>query len=125
MSQALEPRYQHPSAVRNHGVDFIGELEEGELLSGTPTVTGAVLLDNRTVAEIAALATPVALTISNKQVSAAIKTINSRRVPVAQAVLFTVSGGTAGVDYEITVLCGTNSSPAETVDGTLELRIRS
>lgn len=124
MSRALEPRYQHPSSVRNHGVDFIGELEDGELLSGTPTVTAAVLKDNRTAAEIAALPTPVALTLSNKQVSGAIKTINSRRVPVAQAVLFTASGGTADVDYEITVLCGTNSSPAETVDGTLELRIR-
>lgn len=123
-TRALEPRYQHPSAVRNHGVDCTGNLEEGELLTGTPVVTPAVLLDNRTAAEIAALPTPTALTISNEQRNAGIKTVNSKRVPIDQAVLFTCSGGSDGVDYLITVSCATDSSPAETIVGTLELRIR-
>lgn len=121
---ALEPRYQASDEIRNHGVDCTGKLETGELMTGTPTITAEVLADNRTDAEIASLPTPAALALSNKQVSTAILTINSKRVPVGQAVAFTCTGGTSGVDYKIKILCGTNSTPAETVKGKLELKVR-
>lgn len=108
---ALAPREQAPTETRNHGVDFTGKLKElsgDPLLTGTPTVT----------------VSPSGPTLSNKQVSTIATVINDNEVDIAKAVLFTCTGGTDGVDYTITVTCGTTSSPAETLVGTLTLKVR-
>ena len=88
------------SEVRNVSISFAGLLDSGELLSGTPTIVEVTTTD---------------LTLTNKVISTAILTINDISVPVAEAVQFSVSGGTAGKTYKIRISCATNSTPAQTL----------
>ena len=108
-TNAKKAREQSPNETLNHGIDFSGRLETAELLTGTPTVT----------------ISPSGPTLSNKQVNSTTKTINGVSLVAGKAVLFTVTGLTLGVDYTITASCGTDSTPAETVVGTLDLRCRA
>lgn len=105
MSQALQIRSQKSTETRNHGVDCTGSLEDDEKLIGTPTIT----------------ATPAGLTLSNKQVTTTMKKIVGKRVPAGKAIAFSAVG-VAG-SYTINILCGTNSSPPEIVEGELTLII--
>jgi hypothetical protein len=77
-------------------VSFVGKLDDGELLTGTPvidTVTG--------------------LTFSDPVVSTAILTINGKTVPVGQAIQFKIVATAIG-SYTIPASCATDSSPAQT-----------
>lgn len=105
MSQALQARTQKSTETRNHAVDMSGSLEDDEILIGTPVVTPS----------------PAGANLSNKQVSTSTRKINGKRVRAGQAILFTCAGAPGG--YTISILCGTNSNPAETVEGTLPLTI--
>lgn len=99
------------TAVRNAAVSFVGQLDENELLTGTPTVT--------------VLPATGAPTIGSIVVSTATRTINGEQVPAGKAVQFTVTGGTANVKYTFTVTCGTNSTPAQTLVGYTRLRVKN
>lgn len=83
-------------STRNVAVSFVDALDTGELLTGTPTVTAT------------------GLTITNKAVSTGSLTINGDPAAAGQAVQFSVSGGTAGTEYTITITVNTDSTPAQT-----------
>lgn len=85
-------RQKHPDETRNVAVSFLGCLDAGELLQGTPTVTEV---------------DTTALTLSAKAVSSEALTIDGVAVAAAQAVTFKVAGGTAGQTYRIKVSVGT------------------
>lgn len=74
-------------------VSFLGLLKTGELLSGTPTV--AVSPSGPT------LGTPAKNTTS--------LVVVDETCAASQAITFTVAGGTADVDYVITVTCATDA----------------
>lgn len=78
--------------TRHVAVDMRGKLDTGEDLTGTPTIVEV---------------TTAHLTLSNKAISDEDLTINGDTVPAAQAVQFTVSGGTAGISYTIRITVAT------------------
>lgn len=87
-------------------VGFINKLESGELLTGTPTVAEETTSD---------------LTITNKAVNTSTLTIDGVSHAAGQAVQFLVTGVVAGTLYSIDILCGTDATPAQTLNG--EVRI--
>lgn len=100
MSRAPQIRTKHPSAAKNAIVSFADELESGETLTGSPTITSS----------------PSGLTIANEKVSTGELTLeDGTTVVTGEAVQFKVSGGTSGVTYQIEVSCATTSSPAQTL----------
>lgn len=88
-------------------VDFSAKLDAGELLTGA--VTTAI--------------SPSGPTISNAAVSTADLTINGVTVITGQAVQFKITGVAAGTDYAVTITVGTTSSPAETLQGAVVIRV--
>lgn len=101
------------SEVRNAVVSFSGKLDSGELLTGTPTVT-----------EVNA-SSPQALTIANIAINTTELTINDISTAIGEAVQFSVSGGIAGTVYTIKIVCSTDATPAQTLYGTITLRVRA
>lgn len=87
------------SEVVNVAVDMRGILDEGELLTGTPTIIE--------------VATNV-LTLSNKAINTEALVINSETVAIGEAVQFSVAGGVAGSTYTIRITVVTDSTPAQT-----------
>lgn len=87
--------------VRLGSVSFAGQLDSGESLTGTPTVTEVTTTD---------------LTISSVAVSSEALVINSRSVAAGLAVQFLVSGAKAsGSPYTLQITVSTDSSPAQTL----------
>lgn len=95
------------SEIRLCSVSFVGKLDEGELLTGTPTIDAVA-----------------GLTFSNASVSTAILTINNKSVPIGQAVQFKVVATAIG-SYTIPVACGTDSTPAQALRGKLPLTVEA
>ena len=113
MSLAPQRNTKTVSEVRNSAVSFSGKLDDGELLTGTPTVT-----------EVNP-SSPQALTFVSVAVSTKILTINDIATPVGEAVQYSVSGGVADAVYTILIACNTDSTPAQSLEGTVTLRVRS
>ncbi len=98
-----------PNEVRLVAVDFQGKLDSGELLTGTPVVTEVSTSD---------------LTLANKAISTGALTIDGITVAIAEAVQFSVTGGTvANSPYTIKVSIGTDSTPAQTLLALLKLAV--
>ena len=93
-------------------VSFVNKLSSGELLTGTPTV---------------AEETTSHLTITNAAVNTVALTISGVSVAVGQAVQFLVaaSGATADTLYNVDVLCGTDATLAQTLNGEVRIRVRA
>lgn len=87
------------SEARNVAIDMRGLLDEGELLTGTPTIVEVTTTD---------------LTLANKAVNGSTLTINGVECTAGQAVTFSVSGGVAGTTYTIRVTVASAASPAQT-----------
>ncbi len=87
-------------------VSFADDLDSGELLTGTPTVAEITTSD---------------LTLANKAVSTGSLTILGKTVATGAAVQFTVTGGTAGTTYEVKITCGTDATPAQTLEAVVEI----
>ena len=113
MSKAPQRNSKTVSEVRNVAVSFSGKLDSGELLTGTPAIT-----------EVSA-SSPQALTFSNIAISTAILTINDISTPIAEAVQFKVSGGVANTTYTIKIVIGTDSTPAQTLYGSIILKVKA
>lgn len=113
MSKAPQRNTKTVSEVRNVAVSFSGKLDDSEALTGTPTVT-----------EVDA-SSPQALTFANIAINTAILSINDISTPVGEAVQFKVSGGVADAVYTIKIVCGTDSTPAQVLYGTITLRVRA
>lgn len=96
-------------AVDVVAIDETFELDEGETLTGTPTVTEVDTSD---------------LTITNKTINNAQMTINGNTVAISCAVLFRISGQKAGTLYHIKYTVATTSSPARTLAWIVRLQCR-
>lgn len=95
--------------TRNCAVSFVGVLDSGESLTGTPTIVEETTSD---------------LTLTSKVVSTAALTINSKSVPLGKAVQFRVSGQlAAGSPYTIKITVGTTSTPAQTLVKYVEFNV--
>lgn len=86
--------------ARNFAVDLKSELDSGELLTGTPTVTEETTGD---------------LTIGNKAVNTSTIVINGRSAVAGEAVQFNVSGQQDGTAYRLLISVGTDATPAQTI----------
>lgn len=95
------------SEVRNVATSFIGLLDDGELLTGTPTIVEITSTD---------------LTLTNKAVNTSALTINGKTVAVGQAVQFTISTPVANTNYSIRLTAATDSTPAQTLILTVRIR---
>ena len=100
MSQAEQIQSKTANEVRNLAVDFTDKLDSGEALTGTPTVTSS----------------PSGLTIASQAVSTGALTILGTSVSTGNAVTCSVSGGSAGTRYTLTVQCGTDATVAQTLE---------
>lgn len=87
------------SEVVNVAIDMRGLLDEGELLTGTPTVEEVDTTD---------------LTIASQAISVATLLINGESVAAGQAVQFSVAAGEPDTDYTIRITVTTTSTPAQT-----------
>lgn len=88
-----------------YSVSFADRLDDGELLTGTPTVTEVGTSD---------------LTISNNVVSTGSLTINDITVITGEAIQFKMIGQLTGVSYRIKMSVVTDASPAQTKIGYVE-----
>lgn len=94
--------------TRTYIVSFAEKLREHEALTGTPTAT-----ELRTSA----------LTITDVDLTVEDWTIMGRRIKAYTAVVFSVSGGTARNDYTIRVEVGTDTSPVQTLQYDMRLKV--
>ncbi len=85
--------------VETIAIDYIDQLDTGELLTGTPTIAEVTTTD---------------LTLSNKAVSTGTLTILGRTVSPGKAVQCTVSGQQAGTTYTIRVTVSTDATTPRT-----------
>lgn len=87
--------------TRTVGVSFAGKLDDGELLTGTPTA------DEQTTSD---------LTITSVAVNTTALTINHETVAVGEAVTFLVKNHkAAGSPYTVLVKVSTDATPAQTL----------
>ncbi len=96
--------------TRAFAVSFKDILDDGELLTGTPTVV-----------DLASV-----LTLASKAVNTAAipaSEVFPEEVAIGQAVQFTATGGTAGTTYTIRVTCGTDATPAQTLSRRVQVRV--
>jgi len=100
MTTAKQIQSKTVNEVRNLAVDLTDKLDAGELLTGTPSVSS----------------TPAGLTISNVAVTTSTLTILGTSVTTGQAVTCSVSGGSAGTRYTLTLQCGTDATVSQTLE---------
>lgn len=101
----IETRAKSASEVRTCAMRMTPELATGETISGTPTITSS----------------PSGLTFGSIAATGSQMRIDGVLTPTGQGVTFTVSGGTSGQTYTITVSCSTSAS--QTVEGVGYLEI--
>jgi hypothetical protein len=91
-------------------VNFANWLDSGELLTGTPTVAEVSTSD---------------LTLADKSVNSSsyVDAHTGETVFAGQAAQFSVSGGTAGTEYQIKVTVTTDATVARTKEVIIELRV--
>lgn len=92
-------------AERNAAISYVKDLDEGELLTGIPLVTEDTTTD---------------LTITNKSVSTEVLIINGESVPIGGAVQCHITGFvSANFPYTLNVIAVTDSTPPQTLPGTI------
>ena len=106
--KAPEIHTKTASEARLVSVDCRGKLNP----DGTEDLSGSV-----TVPAVSGI------TIANEAVSTAILSINGDDVPIGQAVQMLISGGTAGTTYTVSFTVGTDSSPAQTIEGAFDIEV--
>lgn len=110
MTQRLStnPVYKRAAETIRISVDMTAYgLDVTELLTGTPTVTEA------------------SLTLASKAVnSATFRNEYGGTCAIGKGVQFTAAGGTAGTSYSVIVSCGTNGTPAQTLEVLVPVYVR-
>lgn len=96
-----------PAEVLNVAVSFAGKLNEGELLTGTPTLS----------------VTPSGMAVTAAAVNTVALTIQQRTVAIGQAVQFAVSSGTVDDSYVVAISAVTNATPAQTLQGFCQINV--
>ena len=104
---APQTPYQSVNEDRFHAVSFVGKLDSGELLTGTPIITEVGSAD---------------LTITNKAVNTSPLVINGATVATGMALQFKVAGAglVANTFYRILMVCSTDAG--QVLDGELRFR---
>jgi len=97
MKTAPQVRSVYPGEVRNVAIDFTFQLDAGETLSGTPTVSAL---------------SGYGVTFSGQQINASAITINGTVVAIGNAVQFTADATSAasGATIRLLITCGTSAS---------------
>lgn len=86
----------------NVAVSFANRLVDGEALTGTPTVT----------------CTPSGLTVNGEAVNTSVLTLDDgTTVAIGEGVQFTVSAGTAGTTYSLSIVATTDADVPQTLEG--------
>ena len=98
--------------TRNIAISFSGNLDTGELLTGTPTL------------EDCAAPSPAVLVFTSVAVNTAILTINGVSVPIGEAVQGSVTATTAG-KYSIKATAASDATPAQALIGKTDLRVNA
>ena len=99
---------QSITETRFHAVSFVGKLDSGETLTGTPTVTE---IDT------------AHLTITSKAVNSAALTINGQSVAIGQAVQCkVVSNGSMVADEEYSILVRCSTTAGQVLNGVIRFR---
>ncbi len=94
-----------PTEVNGIAVDMRGVLRQGEICTGTPTITAT------------------GMTASSPAVSTTVQVINGESVEPGKAVTFTLTGGSDATDYNIKVSCGTSASRTREVYCLVKVRV--
>lgn len=94
MKVAKEIYEKSVTEERNASVSFKSDMEEGEIIIGTPTVTDAT----------------GELTLEGVSVNTEVLKINGILTPIGQAVTYIEKGGIAGSRYHIKIQGSTNQS---------------
>jgi hypothetical protein len=102
---AREVYHKTAAEVRLAAVDMRGVLRQGEILTGSPTVSAS------------------GITVGSGAVTTSAQVINGQSVEAGKAVTFSVSAGTAATDYLITISCGTSLS--QTVNTCVIVNVRA
>lgn len=100
MSQAEQIQSKTANEVRNLAANFTDKLDSGESLTGTPTVS----------------ISPSGVTAASIAVSTGSLTVLGETVAAGNAVTCSVSAGTAGTRYTLTIQCDTDATPAQTLE---------
>ena len=101
-ARLLGTREISEGAVRLVAIDFQDDLDEGELLTGTPSVDELYTSG---------------LTITNKVVNTSTIEVKGRDCDAGTAVQFLVQGQTSGSSYRVQIKATTDSTPAQTIPG--------
>ena len=105
-TSASFPKVKHSTESILFGVDFTKLLATGEVLTGTPWVSGGM-----------------GLTLGGPIVnSSAFVNDDGAAVAIGAGVQVRISGGVSPTDYTLTVGCATNQSNSRTVVCTLQVR---
>lgn len=108
-SYAPEIRTMYPGESRLVSISFVGVLESGVLLTGTPTLSISSTVPTTTAIAVST----TALTINNSTVSA------------GQAVQFAFSSTEAGVLYTVRATVTSNSTPADTFKRAIRIQMET
>lgn len=95
---------KHPDEVAGIIVSFAGKLRQGEVITGTPTVS-----------------TSAGPTLSSASANTGPVQVLGQTCPPGTAVTFTMSGGTAGTTYSIKVTVSTSGSQTRVLICTIEV----
>jgi hypothetical protein len=101
--------YVTPTEVNGVKVDMSLLVQEGEILTGTPTITVSGMTASSPL-------------VSTTQLLFG-EPPNQYTVDAGKAVTFTLTGGTDGTDYSIKVSCGTSASRTREAHCLVKVRI--
>lgn len=85
--------YAHPDETNGVLVDGRGVLRQGEVFTGSPTVS-----------------TSSGPTISSASITSTMQLINGKAVEPGKAISFSFAGGSDGSTYMVKISCGTSAS---------------
>lgn len=97
--------YVTPTETNGVAVDCTALLRQGELCTGTPTITVSTM------------------TASAPVVMTTVQLVNGQTVEPGKGVTFTLTGGADGVDYNIKVSVGTSNSRTREVYCLVKVRV--
>lgn len=87
-------------------VDLTNWLDDGEQLTGTPTVVEVTTAD---------------LTLDNKSISLVPQKVNGFMAPAGHVVLFRMTGQQTGTTYTVKITASTNASIPRTINRTISI----
>ncbi len=109
--KAAQVNFKSAASVRNAKVSFADVLDGGERFTGTPSVT---IIGGSTLLVVSSIAFSTGATV-----------VDGSTCSAGQVILFNVSGGVANTRYEIYVSCGTDATPAQTLDAKCPLIVEA